>query len=358
MTGRVVLIAGTRPELIKLAPIVRRMRDDDLELVHTGQHFDRAMRDDISDELGLPFPSAQLSLGGGSRGHQIGSMVLELTDVLSALRPSVVVVQGDTNSAVAGGLAATCVNARLVHVEAGLRANDRTLPEEHNRVIIDHVSDLLCAPTSENMRNLAQEGVAEHAIRTGNSIVQAVEFALPARAEQNAILRSLRLRESGYILITIHRAENTTSPRALSRILAQAGRWSLPVIYPVHPRVGRVMLPDLQDSASELIRFCPPASYGSFLTMLANARLVVSDSGGVVEECTVLKKRVLVVRKSTERPEAERHFARLVRSDGLAGAIGDELSRDPAEHLRDAESPFGDAESTTRIVAAIRDLNS
>lgn len=354
--ARVVVIAGTRPEVIKLAPIMRSMRGEDVHLVHTGQHFDRAMRESLNDELQLPAAAAQLSLGGGSRGRQIGSMVYELTDVLNSLKPSIVVVQGDTNSAAAGGLAANSVDAQLVHLEAGLRANDRSLPEERNRVILDHLSDLLCAPTAGNMRNLSHEGLAGRAVRTGNSIVQAVELALPPRDAQTQVLRSLDLNEAGYIVVTIHRPENTTSPIALQRILAQIGTSRLPVIYPVHPRVGRVMLNDLQDSAGDLVRFCPPASYGDFLTLLANARLVVSDSGGVVEECTVLKKRVVVVRKSTERPEAERDFARLVPADGLADAISDELGRVPPDDLNGAESPFGDSGSTSRIVAAIRAL--
>ncbi|NAZ75753.1 UDP-N-acetylglucosamine 2-epimerase (non-hydrolyzing) [Kineococcus sp. T13] len=346
---------GTRPEAIKLAEVVRRLGAAGL-LVHTGQHYDAAMWSDVTAQLGFGAEPLALGVGGSSRGQQLGAAVAALDTTFARHRPSAVVVQGDTTAALAGALAANAADLPLVHVEAGLRSFDRRMPEEHNRVLIDHLADLCCAPTPTAVANLRAEGVAdERILLTGNTVVESVQQLLPAPEERERIVTGLGLPRR-FLLLTLHRPENTDDPRVLRQVLAELGEVAaegLPVVFPVHPRtLARLRAAGLGEllDAFTTIAPQPPAQ---FLALQAAARLVVSDSGGVQEEVSVLKKRLVVVRRSTERPEVVGTFATLVPAGvRLAAAVRSALAEDPAA-LAALPSPYGDGSASRVVVESI-----
>jgi UDP-N-acetylglucosamine 2-epimerase (non-hydrolysing) len=355
--ARTAVVLGTRPEIIKLAGVIDGLGEGAV-MIHTGQHYDDELSQVFLDGLGLKGPAHQLALGGLSRAEQIGRGTAQIAALLDTIVPDAVVVQGDTNTALAGALAANATGYPLVHVEAGLRSYDRAMPEEHNRVLVDHISDLLAAPTPTAVGNLAREGIAgEQVICCGNTVIEAVRRQLPDPARRRALLAELGLRPVEYVLATIHRPENTDDPSALARILAELAAIPLPVVLPLHPRtVGAAELAGLGAELARL-RVLAPMDGADFLGLSAEAALLVSDSGGVQEEVTVLGRPLVVVRRSTERPEAFEHFATLVRPDGIARAAnvylagGETLRRS----LAATPSPYGDGSASMIISQEIID---
>ncbi|MFC4852736.1 non-hydrolyzing UDP-N-acetylglucosamine 2-epimerase [Actinophytocola glycyrrhizae] len=355
------LVCGTRPELIKLAPLIRYFGRR-AAVVYTGQHYDTSMYSLIRQDIAEPGRFHELACGGAGRGRQLGLSVAAVDEILSNHPTSAVFVQGDTTSALAGALAANANNVPLVHVEAGLRSYDRLMPEEHNRVVIDHLADLCCAPTELNRDNLLAEGVAVDRIAvTGNTVVEALRSAVPTAAEQRAALCALGLVVDGYVVATIHRPENVDEPGRLACILRELARLPLPVVLPLHPRTGKRieqfgMLPLLDG-----LRVIEPQAYPAFLGLVCGAAVVVSDSGGIQEEVSVLKRPVVVVRRSTERPEIEGTFGTLVPA---GPRIYSEVVRwldDVAGHrarLAGIPSPYGEGSPSARIAAAVRGLTA
>ncbi|WP_439423174.1 non-hydrolyzing UDP-N-acetylglucosamine 2-epimerase [Saccharothrix sp. HUAS TT10] len=353
------MVCGTRPELIKLAPLIRALGAE-ATVVYTGQHYDTAMYHRIRQDVGQPGRFHELGLGGGRRGGQLGAAVAAVDEVLARHPAKVVVVQGDTTSALAGALAANANDVPLVHVEAGLRSFDRAMPEEHNRVAIDHLADLCCAPTRLNHANLLAERVPEERIAiTGNTVVEALATALPDRAEEDVVLAAHELERDGYVLATIHRPENVDDPVALEAVLRQLGGLPLPVVLPLHPRTAkRVASFDLSVLLGRL-RVVEPQAYPAFLALARCAAVVVSDSGGIQEEVSVLKRPVVVVRRSTERPEIEGTFGTLVPPGPRVRAeVLRWLDDVPGhrERLERIPSPYGTGSPSARIAAALRQL--
>ncbi|MDQ7910986.1 UDP-N-acetylglucosamine 2-epimerase (non-hydrolyzing) [Phytohabitans sp. ZYX-F-186] len=355
--GTIAIVLGTRPEMIKLAPIAGRLGDR-ARILHTGQHFDDALSSSILSEVSLTEVAALGMVGGRSRGVQIGAALCALDENFAANRPAMVMVQGDTNAALAGALAANARGIPLVHVEAGLRSNDRAMPEEHNRILIDHISDLLCAPTAGNIANLRAEGIASQRIRlTGNTIVEAVWQHLPSAGRRDEILGAHSVKPDAYVLATLHRPENTDDPAALRTIvteLSDIASNSLPVLLSIHPRTRAALVANGLLESLEPVSQLPPLPYGEFLALARHAAVIVSDSGGVQEEVTVLKRPLVVVRRSTERPESLRHFAALVTP---GPALGDAVRRTiaSAPDLANARCPYGE-HATARIVEAVNEL--
>lgn len=355
----IAVVLGTRPEIIKLAGIIRLLGRAAL-LVHTGQHYDANLSDVFFTEIGLPEPDARVAIGGESRGQQIGMAVQALDDTFAERGPAAVVVEGDTNTVMAAGLAANARGIPLVHVEAGLRSHDRRMPEEHNRVITDHLADLLCAPTETSRANLLAEGIARDAIVvTGNTVVEAVTELMPNPAARAAILERFGIEPNRYVLSTLHRPENVDVPHTLTTILTQLAEIPMPVVLPLHPRtVARVERFGLGELLGKLV-VVEPIGYRDFLGLGADSAFLVSDSGGVQEEVSVYKRPVLVVRRSTERPEVLGTFAERVEPGPDISAVArrwiDEL---PALHARLAElpSPYGDGTASERSVDAIAEL--
>ncbi len=350
------MILGTRPEIIKLAGVMDGLGPDAV-LIHTGQHYDDALSQVFLDTLELPAPMHTLQLGAMSRAEQIGRGMAEIAALLDEIGPNAVIVQGDTNSALAGALAANCTGYPLIHVEAGLRSYDRAMPEEHNRVLIDHLADVLAAPTQTAVDNLAREGISgDHVVCCGNTVIEAVRRQLPEPPRRRALLARLGLRPAQYVLATIHRPENTDDPAVLARILEELAMLPMPVVLPLHPRT--VIAAAQAGLSPELARLqiIEPMDGTDFLALTAESALVVSDSGGVQEEVTVLGVPLVVVRRSTERPESLAQFATLVRPEGIARAATAYLAAgaDLRGELAATPSPYGDGTASESIVHEIR----
>ena len=355
----VAVVLGTRPEIVKLAGLVRLLGPA-ARVIYTGQHYDPALSGVFFDEFGMARPDIHVGIGAERRGTQIGRATEGLDALFAEDRPLAVVVQGDTNTVAAGALAANAAEIPLVHVEAGLRSFDRQMPEEHNRVIADHLADLCLAPTGLNRDNLLAERIdGDRVVVTGNTVIEAVERLLPARSERAANLERFGVRPGGFVLSTFHRPENVDDPENLRSILTELADLPAPVLLPLHPRtVGRV---DQFGFGSLLDRLtvCDPIGYRDFLGLGAESAFLVSDSGGVQEEVSVYKRPVIVVRRSTERPEVEGTFAELVEpGPAIAAVATDWLDRLDAlhRHLATIPSPYGDASAPQRCVDAIVDL--
>lgn len=357
----IAVILGTRPELVKLAPLIHELGDA-ARLIHTGQHWDDSLSGQFIEELRLPVPELLAGVGGRSRATQVGSALQQLDALFAEDTPAAVVVQGDTNATLAGAMAANAHGIPLVHVEAGLRSHDRAMPEEHNRVMVDALADVLCAATEDNRANLLAESVPEARIAvTGNTVVEVVRDSLPAEAEQHTLLTAHSLRPGAYVLATVHRPENTDDPDALRRLvqaLREIAARGTPVVVPLHPRTAAAAA--RHDVSLDRLTVIEPLGYAEFLTLARHAALLVSDSGGVQEECTVLGRPLLVVRRSTERPEAaEAGFAKLVEpGPELAGTALRWLSdgEERLSRLARTSSPYGDGLASARIAGILAAL--
>ncbi|NLU70502.1 UDP-N-acetylglucosamine 2-epimerase (non-hydrolyzing) [Streptomyces sp. HNM0574] len=351
----VAVVLGTRPETVKLAGLVNLLGAA-ASVIHTGQHFDPELAGKVGSGTGMPLAQLQLSVGGGSRGRQIGEGVTGVDAWLARHEVRSVVVQGDTNATLAGALAANARGIPLVHVEAGLRSRDRSMPEEHNRILVDHLSDVLCAATELNADNLTREGIPGHRVFvTGNTVVEAVRRNLPTDADRQRVTASHRVGINGYVLATVHRPENTDDPAVLRRILTELGRLPCPVVLPLHPRTLAAVDRHGLSGLLAPLRPSSPLPPRDFLALASGAAVVVSDSGGMQEECTVLGRPLVVVRRSTERPEAMTDFARLVTPRQIATAVTECLARVPGlyDQLRSLPSPFGDGRASTRIARLV-----
>jgi len=355
----VAVVLGTRPEIIKLAHVIRLLGPAAVVL-HTGQHYDQGLSGTFLEAFGLGEPHVYLGIGGQTRGQQIGLAVRALDEQLSELRPMAVVVQGDTNTALAGGLAANAHETILVHVEAGLRSYDRRMPEEHNRVLVDHVGDLLCAPTDVSKKNLLGEGIPESRIRvTGNTVVEAVLELMPDPSERSRLLDEHHVASGEFVLSTFHRPENVDDPERFRSILTELASLELPVVLPLHPRSMARATEHGMARLLDAITVIDPIGYREFLGLGAESAFLISDSGGVQEEVSIYKRSVIVVRRSTERPEVLGTFAELVEPGPGISDIAARWSSDlPGLHelLASISSPYGDGRASAQIVEAIGEL--
>ncbi|PZF57688.1 UDP-N-acetylglucosamine 2-epimerase (non-hydrolyzing) [Curtobacterium sp. MCSS17_008] len=353
-TGAVAIVLGTRPEIIKLAGIIRAL-EKEARVIHTGQHYDESMSGQFFAQLGIGEPDLVLDgIGGMDRGTQIARGIAALTQEFTARRPAAVIVQGDTNAVSAGAQAANYLGIPVIHVEAGLRSHDRSMPEELNRLVAGVLADVHCAATETNVRNLLAEGVAaDRVVLTGNTVVEATLEALEQQRCREDTPDDL---PASFALVTIHRPENTDTEAALRRVLEGLHALDLPVVFPVHPRtaaaIARFGLQDLTRG----MHLLEPVGHAEFLQLASRAKLLVADSGGLQEECTVLKKPLLVVRQSTERPEAiAAGFASLVPP---TASIADEaaalLANFEAQHLAATPSPYGDGSASKTIADLAR----
>ncbi|MGH3550519.1 MAG: non-hydrolyzing UDP-N-acetylglucosamine 2-epimerase [Pseudonocardiaceae bacterium] len=351
---RIAVVVGTRPEAIKLAPVTRLL-DREALVIHTGQHFSVGMAGHIAPDVVLDAHDDH----DITRGHQLGDLVTALDHLFVEHHPDVVLVQGDTTSALAGALAANATGTPLAHLEASLRSFDRAMPEEHHRVLIDHFADLCCAPTPLARDNLLAERIAPERIEvTGNTIVEAVATALPNEREQAHILDKLGLTRFGDVLATIHRPENADNPVNLVAILRQLTGSPVPVVFPLHPRTDRqIRAFGLTDLANRL-RLTGPLDYPVLLSLIRHAAGLITDSGGIQEEATILKRPILVVRRSNERPEVEQTFGSrtLPGDEGILEILTTWLRNAPAinSRLANGPTPFGDGTASSRLIQAVR----
>jgi UDP-N-acetylglucosamine 2-epimerase (non-hydrolysing) len=357
--SRIVIVVGTRPEIVKLAPIARMLGPAG-RLLHTGQHVDEELSGVFLAATGIRRLQPLPGICGEPRHVQVGRIVERLGRILAARPPAAVVVQGDTNTASAAAQAASYAGAPVVHVEAGLRSFDRSMPEEINRCIIGVLADLHCAPTQRAVANLRADGVPAGRIAlTGNTIVEATLGMLPGEAEARQIAAGFGAEPGQYVLATIHRPENTDDPGRLGTILDELSKLGLPVLIPLHPRTRAAAGRHGLGAALDRLRPIPPADHRTFLGLARHARLLVSDSGGIQEECTVLKRPLIVPRNSTERPESiEAGFAHLVQPGPVISHLGRRLISDESlgERLGAIPCPFGDGRASERITALLREF--
>ncbi|MFZ3382327.1 MAG: UDP-N-acetylglucosamine 2-epimerase (non-hydrolyzing) [Candidatus Methanoperedens sp.] len=350
------IILGTRPEIIKMSPVIRECQRLGLDhfILHTGQHYSYNMDRVFFEELGLPEARYNLEVGSGAHGEQTGKMLTGIEKILMREKPEAVLVQGDTNTVLAGALAAVKLGIKVGHVEAGLRSYDRRMPEEINRVMADHCSDQLFVPTGKCKKTLLGEGIPENRIHvTGNTIVDAVYQNLTLAKEKNT-LQELDIEPEGYFLVTAHRQENVDDPVRFKRLLKgveEIGKeFNIPVIYPIHPR-SKKMVKEFGIKNDGNIRFIDPVEFLDFLNLESGARLVLTDSGGVQEETCILGVPCVTLRDNTERPETID-----VGSNMLSGTEP-EMMIECAHRMLEKDkgwiNPFGDGRAAQRIVKEI-----
>ncbi len=355
----VAVVVGTRPEIIKMAPVFFALQKAKLSprLVHSGQHYDYKMSKVFFEELELPEPDAFLSVGSGSPGQQTGDAIIKFEKEFEGTRPACVLVEGDTNTVLAGAVAAMKKHIRVGHVEAGLRSYDLRMPEELNRRLTDHASDFLFAPTEDSVNILRSEGVWGKIFRTGNTVIDATLRYLPKAEKASKVMWDVPW--ENYVLVTLHRAENVDDPRTLDNMVRVLLECPLPVVLPLHPRTDmRLREHNLKAKVQscDTIKLLPPAGYLDMLVLMKRSKIILTDSGGIQEEaCSpVMKKRVLVMRKSTERPEAVRAgYCKVVGTD--AKKVLREL-RGFAEGPRAKfkPCPYGRGDSGERIAGILK----
>jgi UDP-N-acetylglucosamine 2-epimerase (non-hydrolysing) len=337
MKREILLIAGARPNFMKIAPIARALRDDGRlasEIVHTEQHYDHKMSALFFEQLGIPEPAIRLGVGSGSHAQQTAEIMSRLEPVLLKRRPAAILVVGDVNSTVAASLVAVKLGIPVAHVEAGLRSFDRSMPEEINRLVTDAISEWLFVSERSGIDNLAREGVdAEKIHFVGNVMIDTL-LAFKQQALALDTASSMGLAPRGYALMTMHRPANVDDPATLSRMLAPVVALGsrFPVVFPVHPRT-RPVLAQAGIRAGDGFRLIEPLGYLEFLGLMAGARLVLTDSGGIQEETTVLGVPCVTLRENTERPVTIREGTnRLagVRPEGIEKAITEALAAAPA----------------------------
>lgn len=355
----VIVVAGTRPEIIKMAPIIRALKDAQLPylFVHCGQHYDYNMAQQFIENLELPKPDFSFKIEAASPGAQTAEIMLKTDQLLEKVEPSIVLVEGDTNSVLAAGLAANKRFIPIGHVEAGLRSYDFRMPEEYNRRLTDHMSEYLFTPTEMAKENLVKENVWGKIFVTGNTVIDAVMQHLPIAEKKSDIMSKIPFQT--FAIATAHRAENVDNAEVLQSFMDVFAKSPIPIIYPMHPRTRKrlqenKMLSDMEALKNVLIT--QPLGYLDFLVLMKHCRLIITDSGGIQEEATApsIRKPVLVMRLSTERPEAAKAgFAKVVGTDSkkILDAI-QEVTQNKAE--LPYASPFGDGTAGQKTVDIIK----
>jgi UDP-N-acetylglucosamine 2-epimerase (non-hydrolysing) len=355
---KIAIVLGTRPEIIKMSPIVRELEKKGIDffILHTGQHYSYNMDQIFFEQLELPKPRYNLKVGSGTHAEETGKMMIAIEKVLVKERPEIVLVEGDTNTVLAGALASVKIGVPVGHVEAGLRSFDESMPEEINRKVVDHISNLLFAPTEKAKGNLLKEGIDEKKIFvTGNTIVDAVyqNLKLVSKNHGKRILDSLGIKEENYFLVTIHRQENVDEPRRFKNIISGLKLlqkyYNMPIIYPIHPRARKRMKEYNLDHESIILT--EPLDYLSFLVLESKAKLILTDSGGVQEEACILKVPCVTLRDNTERPETLEVGANIIAGTEPKRILEKAISM--IESKRNWPNPFGDGRAGERIIKII-----
>ena len=354
----VVHVVGARPNYMKIAPVYAALKTSglvDQRLVHTGQHYDREVSGVFFAELPLPEPHAMLQVGSGTHGEQTARALVELERLFAEWKPDLVVVPGDVNSTLSAALAAAKLNIPICHLEAGLRSFDRTMPEEHNRRLTDHLATLLLTHSEDANINLGAEGIDEDAVELiGNTMIDTL-VANIAKARRRAAWRDYGVKQRQYILVTLHRPRLVDDPelvRTTIRALEQIAT-EIPVLFPVHPRT-RARLAELNGDGPKLVRLAPPLPYTEFLSLQAGAAAIVTDSGGIQEESTALGIRCFTLRNNTERPVTVTHGTNEIL--GLDPAVLVEIPSRLSQPYRSVVPPLWDGQAGERAAKAIERL--
>lgn len=299
---KIISILGARPQFIKCAPVSTELRKKHEEiLIHTGQHYDNELSTVFFEELEIPNPDYNLGIGSGMHGEQTGKMLIAIEKVLINEEPDMVLVYGDTNSTLAGALAAVKLHIKVAHVEAGLRSFDRRMPEEINRVLTDHASDILFCPTQTAVENLKKEGTVDGVYNVGDVMFDALLHNAEIAEEKSTILEDFGLEHRRYLVATIHRPGNTDNKKNLQNIVDAFCEIDETIAFPMHPRTAKYLEEyGLYEKLKKHVKLIKPLGYLDFLNLVANARKVLTDSGGVQKEAYMLKVPCITMRENTE----------------------------------------------------------
>ena len=351
----VLSVVGARPQFIKAFVVSRQLRrEHDEILVHTGQHYDNELSDVFFDELGIPEPDHNLGIGSESHATQTAQMMTGLEELVDEYKPDVLLCYGDTNSTLAAAIVASKRDVKLAHVEAGLRSFNRDMPEEMNRILTDHASDILFAPSERSVDNLKSEGITDGVYNVGDVMYDSLLWARKKGAEHSRIHDELGVADTKYLLATVHRPRNTDDRERLETILMSLAADPRPVIFPAHPRtIDRLERYDLLEMAEEDLTLIDPVGYLDFVMLQAGAEIIVTDSGGIQKEAFFLDVPCVTLREETEWLET-------VEAGGnvLVGADTDaivEALANPPQSSSDAE-PYGDGKAGEKIVRALSEL--
>jgi UDP-N-acetylglucosamine 2-epimerase len=359
---KLISIVGARPQFIKAAAVSRAISDYNQNckkpslrikdfIVHTGQHYDHNMSKIFFQELEIPEPDVNLAIGSGSHGLQTGQMLIEIERVLQSEEPDWVLVYGDTNSTLAGALAAVKLHIPLAHVEAGLRSFNKIMPEEHNRILTDHCSDLLFCPTDTAVKNLQNEGISKGIHKVGDVMFDSVLYNLELAAKRSKIIKGLKLKPKDYALVTIHRAENTDDIDRLGSIftaLEQIASDGLPIIVPLHPRTRKIL-----NNSNILLKYATiiePVSYLDMLMLEKEAKLIFTDSGGVQKEAYWMKVPCATLRDETEWIETVESGWNLLVGANSSQIVNSNISFSAPNGITDL---FGDGKTAEKIVSIL-----
>jgi UDP-GlcNAc3NAcA epimerase len=296
---KIFSIVGARPQFVKLAPLSKELEGIHEEIIiHTGQHYDYAMSEQIFLDLGIRKPDIHLGTGSGSHAKQTAEMMVKLEAEMIERKPDLVIVFGDTNSTLAGAMATSKLNIPLLHIEAGLRSYNRSMPEEINRIVTDHVSEYLFAPTKTAVQNLSTEGLASRTFLTGDIMVDTMNCNLKIALQKSTVLTDLKLQSECFSLLTLHRDYNVDNQETLENLINQLGKIEGKIIFPVHPRTKK-MLTSFKSIPGN-IQLTEPIGYLDFITLEHSCERVITDSGGIQKEAYILKKPCITLRTETE----------------------------------------------------------
>lgn len=353
MSHKIATIVGARPQFIKAAPVsdaIRKQGHTEL-MIHTGQHYDFNMSETFFEELNIPKPTINLQIGSGSHGQQTGRMLIAIEEVLITHKPNLVIVYGDTNSTIAGALASVKLHIDVAHVEAGLRSFNRTMPEEHNRVLTDHCSNYLLCPTEKAVKQLEREGIKKNVHLVGDTMYDAVAKFSSIAEVQSSIMTKLGISPKSFFLATIHRPYNTDDPENLSAILRAFSELNLPIIFPVHPRTREKIAGLKGNIVSANIHMIEPIGYKDMLVLQKNAYRILTDSGGIQKEAFFLETPCITLRTETEWVETTEAGWNI-----LVGADYDKIVETVANWAPPSHKPpalFGDGNAADKIVNLI-----
>lgn len=358
MSKKIGIIIGTRPEIIKMSSIIRYCKNNKLNyfIIHTNQHYSENMDAIFFRELDLPKPEYNLEIGSGAHGEMTGRIMIKMEEVLLKEKPAVIFVQGDTNTVMAGALVASKLGIKVGHVEAGLRSYDRTMPEEINRIVTDHISDYLFCPTKKQADILLGEGIEKRKIFiTGNTVVDAVFECSEIADKKSKILNNLEIKSEEFILMTSHRPATVDNRENLKAVLVSvdeiAIKYGKRIVFPIHPRTMK-MIEKFKIKLSKNFLLIDPIGYLDMLKLQMESFLIVTDSGGLQEEACILRKKCVVIRDNTERPEAiDVGGCILVGNSDLKKIIS--KSEILLKKKVNWSNPFGDGKSAKRIIATL-----
>lgn len=349
---KILSIVGARPQFIKLAPLSSKLKGIHEEIiVHTGQHYDYAMSEKIFSDLKIRKPDIQLDIGSGSHAYQTSEMMKGLETAMISKKPDLVIVFGDTNSTLAGALSASKLNIPIIHIESGLRSFNKNMPEEINRIVTDHVSSLLFAPTHTAVKNLIYEGLEAITSLTGDIMVDTMKCNVEIALQKSTILSNLNLQVNDYSLLTLHRNYNVDNPAILENLLSQLGQLESQIIFPIHPRTKKMLMTSWKLPPN--IRFIAPLGYLDFIVLENFSRRIITDSGGIQKEAYILKKPCITLRTETEWVETVEEKWNLL----IAPTDQEIASKISAFMPPENQSPVFGENVTDKMVKIINTLN-